>query len=821
MVAPDRTLTYAELATCSDVVATNVAAVTRRPEAPVALLLDVRAAWPIATLGVLRAGRPYLALDPAAPETRLTRTVVRSGVAAVVACAETLALATRIVAAATKTEDVAGSIAIVDVDALEQGGALPPHGSPDDLAYVYYTSGSTGEPKGVEDTHRSVLHNVMRYVNTLGLGPGDRLTLLQRPAFSGSVSSLLGALLTGATSCLFDLRADGVAALRTWLAEERITVYHSVPSIFREVAPAAATFAQMRVVRLEGDRASPLDLELFNRHFLPGCVLVNGLGATECGLVRQYVHAVGGTIPELVPVGYPVGDVEVAVIDEHGAEVVAGVAGEVVVRSAFLARGYRDDPEQTAAKFRDLGAGVRQYRTGDRGRLAQDGCLELLGRVDRQARFRGQAVETEAIEQALVSAALATQVVVQTYAPPGQRERLVAYVVPPRGSRVTSGDLRACLERELPLDAVPTDFVLLESLPVDSNGKVAAELPPPERGRPVLAVPFVAPRGPVERAVAAAWADVLDLDHVGAHDPFRELGGDSLAAAEMLAEVERRLVVTLPHTILLEAATVEQLAQQIAQRGRTASPVVRVRDGSGIPLVLSTGDIIGGGLYVRDLVARLDAERPVFAIAPFDPERESTPATIEEMAERRLVDLRPLLAPGGRCVVTGYCGQGGVLALELARQLERSGTRVGALILVDTFPPSPHFTGYGRSLRGRIATVAIEPALRFVPSLTGRTLARRAEAYFRTWPRRPAHMAFERARLRYFGGRIAAPIHVLWPVDESLHPTLAEFRRGWLAHSDRVEVKPIPGDHVDVVTGTLGDLAKAIQGILDDASAES
>ncbi|MBM3678516.1 MAG: AMP-binding protein, partial [Actinobacteria bacterium] len=353
--APDRSLTYAELREESEALAAAIAA--EGPAAPAAVVLvEQRAALAVALLAVLEAGRAYVPLDPLFPERRLTRTIERSGADVVLATAETRELARR----------VAGrGIRVVDVERPPEPAATARRRPlPDDLAYVYYTSGSTGEPKGVMDTHRNVLHNVLRYTNTLHLGPGDRLTLLQRPAFSGAVSSFFGAVLNGGTSCLFDLAAQGAPALGRWLAEERITVYHSVPSIFHEIAPAAETYEAMRVVRLEGDRATPADLELFARHFDGRCTLVNGLGATECGLVRQFFFGAGDSIPPVVPIGYPVEDMEVTV---EGAE--PGAAGEIIVRSPYLATGYWRDPERTAERFVELEGGLRAYRTGDTGRL--------------------------------------------------------------------------------------------------------------------------------------------------------------------------------------------------------------------------------------------------------------------------------------------------------------------------------------------------------------------------------------------------------------------------------------------------------------------
>ena len=214
---------------------------------------------------------------------------------------------------------------IVLVDEATEAAAPSSSVDPDDLACIYYTSGSTGEPKGVMDTHRNVLHNVMRYTNGLRISPSDRLTLLQRPAFSGAVSSLFGALLNGAAVCPFDVGSEGPARLAEWLDEAGVTIYHSVPAVFRRLAERRPELRRLRVIRLEGDRATPRDVELFRDAFHDGCVVVNGLGLTECGLVRRFVVDRTSELPgSAVPVGYEVDDMEVLLLGENGRPVPDG-----------------------------------------------------------------------------------------------------------------------------------------------------------------------------------------------------------------------------------------------------------------------------------------------------------------------------------------------------------------------------------------------------------------------------------------------------------------------------------------------------------------
>src|SRR5262245_28297798 len=279
---------------------------------PVALLLPQSPRQITAVLGALKAGKIYVPLDPALPEPRLAGAIGDADARLVLTVAAHADLARR----------VAPRAKILTLDAPGDLGAETPPAvdvAPDAGAYIFYTSGSTGRPKGVLDTHRNVLHNVLRYTNTLHLCADDRLTLLQGPSFSGAVSSLFGALLNGAALFPFDVARDGAHRIAEWLAAEGITVYHSVPALFRVAAGAGRPLPAVRVIRLEGDRATPHDLALFRERFGPDCVLVNGLGATECGLVRQFFFTTRDPVPEgVVPIGAPVEDMEIVLLDEAG-----------------------------------------------------------------------------------------------------------------------------------------------------------------------------------------------------------------------------------------------------------------------------------------------------------------------------------------------------------------------------------------------------------------------------------------------------------------------------------------------------------------------
>ena len=530
---------------------------------PMVVLLPQGVEQVAAVLGALKAGKIYVPLDPAHPPAALRTAIAETGTRLVLTVAAREELA----------REVSGGAATLLVDALDQSVTGEPPGlavEADDGAYIFYTSGSTGRPKGVLDTHRNVLHNVMRYTNTLHLAADDRLTLLQGPSFSGAVSSLFGALLNGAAVFPFDVARQGAERVAPWLAAEGITVYHSVPALFRHVARHGASLPALRLIRLEGDRTSVRDLELFRRHFRTDCVLVNGLGATECGLVRQFFFTPDHPLPEhVVPIGSPVEDMEILLLGENGHPVPRGATGEIAVRSAYLAAGYWRRPDLTAGRFRADPArpGSRIYRSGDLGRLRPDDMLEHLGREDGVAKVRGRRVEIADVESALAMLPGVAEAAAAVREDGAAEPRLVAYLVPMGGSVTSVSEIRRALAERLPDFMVPSAIVMLERLPLNDNGKVdRGALPPPGRERPALRVTFVAPRKALESSLAEAWVETLGVTPIGIHDNFLDLGGDSLKAAAALARIASEVGVELSLEELFDAPTVAGLAERIERR---------------------------------------------------------------------------------------------------------------------------------------------------------------------------------------------------------------------------------------------------------------
>lgn len=556
-------VTYAQLNRDSDRAARAVREAVGPDSRPVALLCPQGYESIVWTLGVLKSGLPYAPLDQRLPTSNLRRMIDFLDPSALLAAEAHLELGRTL--AANRIPVIAAH------DALRNGGqetAEWTHRRADseDVAYIFYTSGSTGIPKGVADTHRNVLHNVLRYTNTLRFGAGDRLSLVQNPSFSGTVSTLFGALLNGATVVPFDLQGDGLSSLSAWARRMRITVFHAVPSIFRMLSDEVDRFPDLRLVRLEGDRTSGFDLEHFRSNCQPSCTLVNGLGATECGLVRQYFVDVqaAANAEQLVPIGYAVPDVEVRLLDEHGHAPIGDAPGELVVDSRFLAKGYWRNPDLTRQRFEDLGHGVRRYRTGDLGRLQSDGCLVHLGRIDHRIRIAGEFVDAAEIEALLTSQPGVRQAVVHDYVDAAGERRLCAYLVRDQSTAVSVNDLRELLGARVGEHASPSAFILMDQFPLTKDLKVdRRRLPKPGRERPRLSNEYEPPRTAQEEQIAQVWSEVLEIDRVGVTDSLLALGGDSLRAARIVGRLRPTYGDRIRITTVFEHPTVRTLTRAL------------------------------------------------------------------------------------------------------------------------------------------------------------------------------------------------------------------------------------------------------------------
>ncbi|HEX9938624.1 MAG TPA: amino acid adenylation domain-containing protein, partial [Longimicrobium sp.] len=554
-------LSYTELNARANRLAHHLRSRGVRPDARVAISLERGPGMVVALLAVLKAGGAYVPLDPEYPSERLAYMLKDSAPALLLT---TGALVPRFADAGVPILDLTDEAPWAGAPATdpERGGLRPEH-----AAYLIYTSGSTGRPKGAMIQHRNVCGMVAGQVRSLPLEAESRILQFASFSFDGHVFEVFLALARGASLHLPEhpgpLAGDDL--VRT-VAEAGIT-HAIIPPAVLAALPDDERLPSIHTLIVSGD-APPVDLMA---RWSAGRRLINGYGPTEatvCTTLHDYVP--GGSAPP--PIGRPVANVRVYLLDAAGEPVPRGVRGELYIGGAMVGRGYWRRAALTAERFvpDPFGAqpGARLYRTGDLARWNAEGALEFAGRVDAQVKVRGFRIELGEIEAALRrSEGVADCVVVAREDVPGEK-RLVAYVV----GGVEAGVLREHLRRKLPEYMVPAAFVVLEALPLTPNGKLDRRaLPAPEYAD---ADRYVAPRTPVEEVLAGIWEEVLGLERVGAGDDFFELGGHSILTMLVASLVRELLGVELPVRVFFEGPTVAKLAKEVEEVRRAGLPVL-------------------------------------------------------------------------------------------------------------------------------------------------------------------------------------------------------------------------------------------------------
>lgn len=572
VVSGDDCLTYGELNHAANRIAQIVLSRVGVGAATVALLFRPGTSIVAAILGTLKAGKLYAALDPSYPRPRTAYMLEDCDAKLVLTDTTHLVFARQL---------AQGGQEIVNCDDIDPSGATAnPNCAVDGNtpAFLLYTSGSTGNPKGVLHNHRNVLVEVRNYTSDALIGPDDRLAVWHSFSFANSVRNLYGALMNGASVFPYDLPNQGLMPLAAWIHQHEITMIHTLATTFRafvDSLPGDATFPSMRILRLGGEPINSDDVQKFQRHFPAPCMLMHVMGPTETFSIRRHFigHDWHGDEGK-VPVGYPVADKEVLLFDDQGRRAAANEPGEIVVRSKYLAVGYWGQPQLTEAVFLPDpdGGDERLYFTGDLGMMRPDGCLMHLGRKDFQVKIRGHRIETGEIEAALARLDAVKAAVAHAQADGKGEQRLVAYVITVPGRTTTAVELRSSLAQTLPDFMLPSSFVFLEEFPLLPNGKVDRRaLPLPTMERPVLPTPYLAPRDLVESKLTEIWIDVLQLERIGVNDRFLDLGGDSLRATQILRRVWQLFGIELSVGDVIRAETIADMADLIALRNAADS----------------------------------------------------------------------------------------------------------------------------------------------------------------------------------------------------------------------------------------------------------
>jgi amino acid adenylation domain-containing protein len=518
-----------------------------------------------AVMGILRSGYAFAFISPDYPAERLEYILKDTGAHLIVTddANEEIAYGLR---DKINRNIVVLNIGRISTDAPKALQTQTPYG-PDQLAYIVYTSGSTGTPKGVMQTHRNVLHYTRNYVNGLRIGSGDRLSLIPSLAFSAAMVDIFTAFSTGATLCLYDIK-KGDFSLGTWLLENRISVYHSVPTVFRRFADSlepGENLPDLRVIDLGGEPVTRVEIGLFHGRFHSGCTFVNGFGATELNVVAQHKIKSGETVDGNVPVGYPTEDTEILLLGPDSNPVSYNQPGELVIKSPYLSPGYWNMKEETDASFgQEAGTDKRLFYMGDIALLRPDGRLEHLGRRDLQLKIRGIRIELLEIETVLKTLPMILDAVVCAQENKRGEKYIVAYFVCRENQPVGSDYITSHLRQTLPEYMIPSAYTRLDTLPLTTTGKIDRRRLGNSGGVQFeTASLYAPPTNDTEKKLSELWQKALNAEKVGIHDNFFDLGGNSLDVIDLVNGIKTEMGGSLSILDILKHPTIAQMSHCI------------------------------------------------------------------------------------------------------------------------------------------------------------------------------------------------------------------------------------------------------------------
>ena len=687
-----RALTYTQLNQAANRIARAILEKCGSGSEPIALLFEHGIDVIATILGVLKAGKFYVPLDPSFPLERNSYMLEDSQTALIVTNNRNVELARTSInksRALLNIEEIGKALSSDDL-----GLSIFSH-DPSDLSY---TSGSTGQPKGILKAHWNVLHIFTSDKGRAAISAEDRLTLLHSVVFGSGKGDLFTCLLNGACLFPFNVKVEGIHGLASWLREERPTVFHSTPAVFRQLLAGLSShdLPSLRLIRLTGTSISRTDFDLYKDKFAKRALLEILLTSTETNAICSFVTDEAFVFPKHgAPVGYPIRGKRILLLDENGHEVTRGEIGEISVKSRYLSLGYWRRPDLTEARFLPDpdGGDERIYLTGDMGRMLPDGFLIHLGRKDFMVKIRGYRVEPGEIERALLSHSAVKDAGVVACDREPKEKYLAAYIVPRENPGPKVEELRNFLKNRLPDYMIPSTFMFMESLPL-TNGKLDRKaLPEPDGKRPELNTAYVAPRNETEQKLAQVWKEVLNVHPIGICDNFFDLGGHSLAASHLISKLGQEFHADFQVAALVMFPTIQELAKQIegeSAKNQQWSYLVPLQPGSGHKPVFFLPGGIGGDqeffVYAR-LARHVGMQYPFYGLKPRSAEgREPSQASVEEIARDYLKEIRSF-QPEGPYSIVGECA-GGIIAYEIAQQLREHGQEIALLVLMDTPRPN-------------------------------------------------------------------------------------------------------------------------------------
>ncbi len=849
-------------------------------ERPIAICMEHGADLVAAILTTVSTARFYVPLDPTYPDERMDTLLALADPAIILVHGPTRERMERM---ARPDQIVLDLVAHDAPDAEEETVAqrLAPGAGLDVPAYLLFTSGSTGEPKGACHSQGSLLRSVDCYTQDMGVRTHDRIAFVIGASFTPSIFCIFGAFLNGATLCPFDLKRRPVSQLPGWIKDNRITQLYMVPTLFRRLVAelkGAVSLDSLRWVQLAGEPVQPADVTLFRRHFDGHARFYNGLGTAETSCLCRHVITVDSPDEEgPVPVGRPYHDVELLIQDADGDPVGPGDVGELVVRGRHISRGYWRRPDLDADRFEQDpdDPSLILYRSGDLVSRRKDGAIIHHGRGDFQVKIRGQRVELGEIEAHLSDLTGVEEAAVVGVADDRDEIQLVAHVTGQNAQRLGTEVLRRRLGDKVPGHMVPARFVFHDRLPLTGTGKVdrqalmkgseaqadeppaekpaaetgvqvqAAETPVPKK--PPAPTPRVlsrknAPRGRKRRGrrrikhapaafpavVRSAFSDALGRQEVSGDDDFFVLGGDSLRAVELALALEKELGVPVSPSLVLEAPTADKLAARLLTAEGGSGGLIRLQEGTpdSVPLFCIAG-MDGYALTFRQLAHNMDPDTPCYGIdLPGLDGVRRPPYSMEDLIHRMAVQIERV-ADGRPLALIGY-SLGGIVAFELARHFEMRGRPVICVGLIDTFSPSlmkNRLSGEMIRLLGWGRYIAATGARQTMDTVRSKYAARKEHSTKRrtTRPKGPRGRKPEKAYRRI----LSRYRPTAWPRDvlffRGTQPPfgLVDCHRQWRRLTNgKLRTVPIDSDHSFMLRGAAAlGIAEELRRIIDGPDA--
>nr|WP_318781269.1 non-ribosomal peptide synthetase [Amazonocrinis nigriterrae] len=681
-------LTYDELNCRANQLAHYLQSVGVRADVLVGLCVERSVEMVVGLLGILKAGGAYVPLDPDYPTERLSFMLTDAQVAVLLTQQKLI----------DRLPQHQAKLICLDSDwqsiQQQRQDHLNSSVTADNLAYVIYTSGSTGKPKGVAVAHLAVNRLVLN-TNYIQLQPHDRVAQAANVAFDAATFEIWGALLNGAR--LVGITQQVLLSpqkFATHIQQTEISVLFLTTALFNQIASfELQVFNSLRYLLFGGEAVDPKWVEQVLQNDCPQ-KLLHVYGPTEnttfsSWYLVQDVPANAITIP----IGRPIANTVFYILDSHLQPVPVGVPGELHIGGAGLARGYLNREELTQQKFIpnpfSTDPDSRLYKTGDLVRYLSDSNIEYLGRIDQQVKIRGFRIELGEIEAVLSQHAQVQSVVVTARVDIPGEKRLVAYIVPQQQATLSISELRQFLKTKLPEYMIPTAIVVLESLPLTPNGKIDRRaLPTPDTNNLAMQASFIPALDIVEAKLAQIWTEVLKVYPVSVKDNFFDLGGHSLLAVQLMTRIEQQFKKNLPLATLFQNSTIEQLANLLCQPIDTFnwSPIVPIQpNGSKRPFFCLPG-AGGNTIYLYNLAHYLGKDQPFYGLQSLGLDGESKPHTrIEDMAAYYIEAIQRI-QPKGSYLLGGH-SFGGMVAFEMATQLQKQGYEVALLAILDSGAP--------------------------------------------------------------------------------------------------------------------------------------